>query len=173
MMESNRPVSWPRTTATRVLLILLSLGLVACTGKPVVPIGYFNSADPDKEYPIAQSGDTSIVSVEVAVPVPSNVLVQFTAHATAETSKGCPCSIRAFLRADGGELRPVKRINLGAPAVIDVDKYDHDRQTVDGSLVFPMEAGTHKFELVVRQMTGTSTDLIIYYPNFQAIAFPQ
>jgi hypothetical protein len=171
-MESNRLVSWPRTTILFSLVLLLAV-LGGCRGKLVVPIGYFNSADPDKEYPIAQSGDTSIASVEVAVPVLSSVLVQFTAHATAETSKGCPCSIRAFLRADGGELQPVKRINLGAPSVIDIDKYDHDRQTVDGSLVFPMEPGTHKFELVVRQMTGTSTDLIIYYPNFQAIAFPK
>src|SRR5688572_10556807 len=158
-MKADRRVStWARTTILSSLVLPLAV-LGGCERKLVVPVGYFNSPDPDKEYPIGQSGDTPIVSVDLDVPVPSNVLVQFTGHATAETSNGCPCSIRAFLRADGGELQPVKRVNLGAASVIDVDKYDHDRQAVDGSMVFPVEPGTHKFELVVRQMTGTSTEL--------------
>ena len=50
--------------------------------------------------------------------------------------------------------------------------YAHDRQSLDGTLVFPADAGTHAFELVVQQITGASVDLRIYDPNLQAIAFP-
>jgi hypothetical protein len=172
-MESGRCVRICARTTILFSLVLPLAVVGGCARNTATAMAYVNSADPDKAYPIAQSGETSIVSVELAVRVPSNVLVQFSAGTTAETSKGCPCSIRAFLRADGGKLQPVKRINLGAPSVIDVDKYEHDRQSIDGSLVFPMEPGTHKFELVVQPLTGTSTDLRIYYPNFQAIAFPK
>src|SRR3954464_6335632 len=82
-------------------------------GEAASPLAYFNSADPDRFFPIAQSGPTPIVSVTLQVTQPSNVLVQFSSAATAETTTGCPCSLRAFLRADGGTLMPVKRINLG------------------------------------------------------------
>jgi hypothetical protein len=101
------------------------------------------------------------------------VLVQFSSGATAETTTGCPCSLRAFLRMDGGALMPVRRINLGSPGAMAPTGYSHDRQSIDGSLVFPANAGTHLFELVIQQVAGASADLRIYYPNLQAIAFPQ
>ncbi len=148
------------------------LGLLA-PAHAASQLAFFNSADSDKAYPIQQSGPTLIASVKMQVTEPSNVLVQFSSGATAEKAVDCPCSIRAFLRVDGGALQPVKRINLGSPAVVDVDKYEHDRQSIGGSLVFPVEAGAHAFDLVIQQVDGKSKELEIYYPNMQAISFPK
>lgn len=142
-------------------------------GEAASPLAFSNSADSDRFHPVAQSGPTPIAGVALDLAQPSNVLVQFSSGATAETTKGCPCSIRAFLRMDGGALQPVKRINIGSPGAMEGTGYAHDRQSLDGSLVFPADAGARAFELVVQQVTGTSADLRIYYPNLQAIAFPR
>ncbi len=99
--------------------------------------------------------------------------MQFSGGVTVETSEGCPCSVRAFLQVDGEQLQAVKRINLGSPAVTDVAKYEHDRQEITGSLVFPIDPGSHKFTLVMQQVTGTSKEITVVYPNMQAIAFPK
>ena len=138
------------------------------------PMAFSNGTDPDKAYRIDFVGPTPIVGVTLHLDRPADVLVQFTAGAAAETSEGCPCSVRAFLRMDGGALLPVKQVNLGAPAAMAEAGQVRDRQSLDGSLVFPDAApGPHTFELVVQQATGRSIDLRVYHPNLQAIAFPR
>ncbi len=153
----------------------LTIGAVlASAGGAASPLAFSNEADPDKAYRIDFFGPSPIVGVTLRLDRPSDVLVQFTSGATAETAEGCPCSIRAFLRMDGGALQPVKHVNLGVPALTTQAGQIRDRQNLDGSLVFPAaEAGPHSFELVVQQMTGRSIDLRIYHPNLQAIAFPR
>ena len=142
-------------------------------GQAASPLAFSNSVDPDKAHRIDFVGPTRIVGVTLHLDRPSDVLVQFTSGATAETSEGCPCSIRAFLRMGGGAPQPVKHINLGVPGVTMQAGQVRDRQSLDGSLVFPAEAGSHSFELIVQQVTGRSIDLRIYHPNLQAIAFPR
>ena len=136
-------------------------------------LAFSNSTDPDKAYRIDFVGPSPIVGVTLHLERPSDVLVQFTSGATAETSEGCPCSVSASLRMDGGALQPVKRINLGSRTATTEAGHVRDRQSMDGSLVFPAEAGPHTFELLVQQVTGRSVDLRIYHPNLQAIAFPR
>ena len=142
-------------------------------GGAASPLVFSNSTDPDKAYRIDFVGPSLIMGVTLHLERPSDVLVQFTSGATAETSEGCPCSISAFLRMDGGALQPVKRINLGSRTATTEAGHVRDRQSMDGSLVFPAEAGPHTFELLVQQVTGRSVDLRIYHPNLQAIAFPR
>ncbi len=142
-------------------------------GEAASPLAFSNSVDPYKAYRIDFTGPTPIVGVTLHLDRPSDVLVQFTSGATAETKEGCPCSIRAFLRMDRDALLPVKHVNLGSPAATTQAGQVRDRQSLDGSLVFHAEAGPHTFELVVQQATGRSIDLTIYHPNLQAIAFPR
>ena len=136
------------------------------------PIAFSNEVDPDKAYRVDFVGPSLIAGVTLQFGRPANVLVQFTSTATAETAEGCPCSVRAFLRMDGGPLMPVKHVNLGWPDTAARGGQVRDRHSLDGSLVFPAEPGTHRFELLVQQVTGKSIDLRIYHPNLQAIAFP-
>jgi iron(III) transport system substrate-binding protein len=138
---------------------------------PSSMFAYSNMTDPDKGFPVAEKDPTAIVSISLAVAAESDVLVQFTSSVTIDDTKSCPCSLRAFLRADGGTLQAVKRVNVGAPAVVDVLKYLHDRQPLDGSLVFPASAGVHKYELLVEQVTGSNKTIEVNYPNIHAIAF--
>lgn len=157
-----------------VLVLIMCIGtIVGGVASKAASFAYSNSADSDRFVAIAQNGPTRIASVTLQTTEPSDVLAQFTSGATAETTNGCPCSIRAFLRMDGGALMPVKRINLGSLGAMAPSGYPHDRQSLDGSLVFPAEPGTHVFELLVQQVTGSSVDLRLYYPNLQAIAFPR
>jgi hypothetical protein len=142
-------------------------------GAAAYPLAFSNEVDPDKAYRIDFVGPSLIAGVTLQLERPANVLVQFTSSATAETSEGCPCSVRAFLRMDGGALRPVKHVNLGWPDAAARAGQVRDRHSLDGSLVFPAEAGPHRFELLVQQVTGKSIDLRVYHPNLQAIAFPQ
>ena len=141
-------------------------------GAAASPMAFSNEVDPDKAYRVDFVGPSSIVGVTLQLERPADVLVQFTSTATAETAEGCPCSLRAFLRMDGGPLMPVKLVNLGWPDAAARGGQVRDRHSLDGSLVFPADAGTHRFELLVQQATGKSIDLRIYHPNLQAIAFP-
>ena len=142
-------------------------------GAAAHPLAFSNEVDPDKAYRIDFVGPSLIAGVTLQLDRPADVLVQFTSGATAETTAGCPCSIRAFLRMDGGALQPVKHINLGSPEAAARSGQVRDRHGLDGSLVFPAaETGPHRFELLVQQVTGKSIDLRIYHPNLQAIAFP-
>ncbi len=137
------------------------------------PLAFSNEVDPDKAYRVDFVGPSLIAGVTLQLERPADVLVQFTSTATAETAEGCPCSVRAFLRMDGGALLPVKHVNLGWPDAAARAGQVRDRHSLDGSLVFPAEAGPHRFELLVQQVTGKSIDLRIYHPNLQAIAFPR
>lgn len=134
-------------------------------------LAFHNMTESDKPFPVAEKDPTPIVKVTLEVTEPSNVLVQFTSTASNADGKTCPCSLRAFLRVDGGPLQAVKRINIGAPAVSEVLKYLADRQSLDGSLVFPAEPGPHVYELLAEQVTGNNKTINLWYPNLQAIAF--
>jgi hypothetical protein len=136
-------------------------------------LAFHNMTESDRPYPVGQKDPTLIAGVVLDVPDRSLVLVQFTSTASSGDGKTCPCSLRAFLRADDGELQAVKRINIGAPAVSEVLKYIADRQSLDGALVFVADKGTHKYELLVEQVTGSNKTINIWYPNIQAIAFLQ
>ncbi|CAH1665959.1 hypothetical protein [Chelatococcus asaccharovorans] len=161
-------------SAACVGVLFASLAAQGASAAGASSIAFNNMPDSNKSFKIDQSERTPIASVEIDVSAPSNVLVQFSAEAEAgETDDGCPCSIRAFLQADDEKPLPVKRINVGAPAVTEVSKYEHDRQEITGSLVFPVPAGKHKFTFIAQQVTGKSKQLKIDYPNLQAIAFPQ
>lgn len=58
-------------------------------------IAFFNESNPDKGYKVEGKDPIPIASVTLALEHPSNVLVQFTSHATTEDTVGCPCSVRA------------------------------------------------------------------------------
>src|SRR4051812_46039585 len=107
-----------RVRAAAVLAVIAFAAAVPGGGDAASPLAYFKSADSDRFFPIARSGPTPIAGITLQTTQPSNVLVQFTSGATAETTTGCPCSLRAFLRMDGGLLMPVKRINLGSPGAM-------------------------------------------------------
>ena len=133
-----------RAAAAAVVAVLAGAG----GGGAASLLAFSNSTDPDRAYRIDFAGPSPIVGVSFDLDRPSDVLVQFTSGATAETPEGCPCSVSAFLRMDGGALQPVKRINLGARAATPQAGQVRDRQSLDGSLVFPAEAGPHTFEFL-------------------------
>lgn len=133
-------------------------------------IAYYNTPNRHAA-PLKGKTPTTVGTVTVNLKAPSEVLVQFTSGIAAETGDGCPCSVRASLRVDDGHLMIVKRINVGAPTVQSFDKYEHDRQSADGSYVFSLPAGKHEIALVFHQVDGTSTGLEAYYVNLQAIPF--
>lgn len=135
-------------------------------------IAYFNT--PNRHaVPIDKTAPTVVGKVSLDLVADADVLVQFTSGLAAETGEGCPCSVRASLKIDDQPLVIVKRVNLGAPAVQDVDKYEHDRQSADGSYVFAMPKGRHEIALVIHQVDGASSGLEAYYVNLQAIPFPR
>lgn len=161
-----------RVAAAHVLVFGL-VGILPSVSHAASPLAFYNEADPDKAYKIPGKEPVTIATVTLEVSQPSNVLVQFTSHATSEETVGCPCSVRASLKADDGAAMPVRRVNLGAPGVVDQFKYEHDRQGVDGSYVFEAAPGKHIYSLVMQQQSGDSKSIKIYYPNLQAIAFPR
>lgn len=133
-------------------------------------IAYFNTPNRHAT-PIQGRTPTVVGKVDLTLKAPSEVLVQFSSGIAAETGDGCPCSVRASLRVGDAPLVIVKRINVGAPTVQSFDKYEHDRQSADGSYVFALPAGRHEIALVFHQVDGTSTGLEAYYVNLQAIPF--
>ncbi len=135
-----------------------------------VGIAYFNVPNRDP-VPIHQTEPTTAASVNLTVDEESDVLVQFTSGIAVDTGEGCPCSVRALLQVDDQEPIVVKRINIGSPMVQHVDGYDHDRQSVDGSYVFRVSPGEHRFSLVYLQVAGSSELHEAYYTNMQAVAF--
>ncbi len=133
-------------------------------------ISYFNTVSGGTHLTKA---DTTVATVTVNLAGEADVLVQFTSGVAAETSEGCPCSLRALLLLDDKEPVIVKRINIAAPTIQELDKYDADRQSVDGSYVFPLPAGKHTISLAYRLASGTSKSLEVYYPNLQALVYPK
>jgi hypothetical protein len=157
---------------------LLSAAVACALAAPAhaqVPTAFAYSNTPLSKTSVFLKGTTPTVIKQVTLDLkaPSNVLVQFTSGVAAETSKGCPCSIRASVSIDDKETRVVKRINVAAPAVQEVNKYEHDRQNLDGSTVYELGAGRHTVTLSYQQVTGTSEELEVYYPNLQVIGFPK
>ncbi|GGN61558.1 hypothetical protein GCM10011349_44320 [Novosphingobium indicum] len=84
---------------------------------------------------IDQSADSSVSSLTVNTKAKkgTDVMVTFTSGIAVDTSEGCPCSVRAMLQLDEEEPIVIKRINIGSPAVQEVNKYEQDRQPVVGS----------------------------------------
>ena len=134
-------------------------------------LAYFNKPDSHTAAFIKGKEPVKIASLEMDLKGASKVLVQFTAGVADENSKGCPCSVRGFLTMDGQAPRPVKRVNVASPAVQEVNKYEHDRQNIDGSTVFEAPKGKHTFTLTFQRMDGDTDEIEVYYPNVQAIAF--
>lgn len=135
-------------------------------------IAYFNKPDSHTAVYLKGKGPVKVASVELNVETASKVLVQFTSGVADENSKGCPCSVRAFVTMDGEAARPVKRVNVASPAVQEVDKYEHDRQNLDASTVYEAPKGKHTFTVTFQKMDGDTDEIEVYYPNVQAIAFP-
>jgi len=162
-----------RLVAAAHVLVFGLLGVLPSVTHAASPLAFYNEADPDKAYKLPGKEPVTIATVTLEVSQPSNVLVQFTSHATSEDTAGCPCSVRASLRADDSAAKPVRRVNLGAPGIVEQFKYEHDRQGVDGSYVFEAAPGKHTYSLVMQQQSGDSKSIEFFYPNLQAIAFPR
>jgi hypothetical protein len=169
----NLPRSGALAAGTRVLMAAAVAGAMMAPAQAQVPAAFAFANTPESHTSVFLKGTTptTIKQVSLDLKAPSNVLVQFTSGVAAETSKGCPCSIRASVSVDGKETRVVKRINVAAPAVQEIDKYEHDRQNLDGSTVYELAAGHHTVTLSYQQVTGTSVELEVYYPNLQVIGF--
>jgi len=135
-------------------------------------IAYFNKPDYHTAVYLKGKEPVKVASVELDLKTASKVLVQFTSGIADENSKGCPCSVRAFVTMDGEAARPVKRVNVASPAVQEVDKYEHDRQNLDASTVYEAPKGKHTFTVTFQKMDGDTDEIEVYYPNVQAIAFP-
>lgn len=134
-------------------------------------LAYSNTPESHTSIFIKGKAPVTVATLSLSVTKVSKVLVQFTSGLAAETSKGCPCSVRAFVTMDDQQPRPVKRVNVASPAVQQVDKYEHDRQNLDASTVFDAKPGPHTFTVTYQRMDGDSDEIEIYYPNVQAIAF--
>lgn len=158
---------------TALLALAMSLSTVEVQAKDLSKLAFFNTPLSKTSYFLKGNDLTPIGTVTLDLAEPADVLVQFTSHVAAETSEGCPCSVRAFITLDNEEPRPVKRINVASPSVQKVGGYEHDRQNLDGSTVFTVPAGRHNFTLSYLQMDGKSKELEVYYPNLQAISFPK
>ncbi|MDR5760656.1 hypothetical protein [Caballeronia sp. LZ035] len=127
----------------------------------------------DTEHFIKGQQPFKVATLTLDVKQRSKVLVMFSSEVSSEHARDCPCYVRALVSMDGAKGRPVKRINVGSPAVHDVDKYDNDRQSLDGTTMFDAQPGTHTYELTFQQVDSQGEDLEIYYPNFHAIAYPE
>lgn len=133
-------------------------------------IAYFNTPN---RHGVALDPKAATVVGKVTLDLESqaDVRVSFTSGLAAETGAGCPCSVRAQLKVNDQAPVIIKRINVGAPSVQTVDKYEHDRQPADGSYVFNLPKGRHEIALVMQPVDGTGTDLEAYYVNLQAVPY--
>lgn len=164
-----KSMSASRSTLVGALALAFSATSFAA-GTPT--LSYVNKPDSHTAAFIKGKEPVKIASVEMNLKASSKVLFQFTSGIADENSKGCPCSVRAFVTMDGQAPRPVKRVNVASPAVQEVDKYEHDRQNLDGSTVFEAPKGRHTFTLSFQKMDGDTDEIEVFYPNVQAIAFP-
>lgn len=134
-------------------------------------IAYFNT--PNRHgTALDPKAATEVGKVQLDLGGEADVMVSFTSGLAAETGAGCPCSVRALLRVNDQAPVIVKRINLGAPSIQTVDRYEHDRQPADGSFVFTLPKGRHDIALVMQPVDGAGTDLEAYYVNLQAVPYP-
>ncbi|SEA66396.1 hypothetical protein [Paraburkholderia sartisoli] len=136
-------------------------------------VATFSTPGWDTKYLIKGQEPFKIASLALDVKKKSKVLIQFSSEISSEHAQNCPCYMRALVSMDGGKARPIKRINVGSPAAHDIDKYDNDRQNLDGTTMFDAAPGKHTYELTFQQVDTNGNDLEIYYPNFHVIAFPE
>jgi hypothetical protein len=166
---------------TKPVMLLLGLGLAMTQQVPAHESKSFSAQGKNISYFNTISGGThlsatdltTVATVTVVLDREADVLVQFTSGVATEDPEGCPCTVRALLQLDDKEPVVVKRVNVGAPTIQAVDKYDADRQSADGSYVFALPAGKHTISLGYRQASGTSRAIEVYYPNLQALVFPK
>lgn len=109
-----------------------------------------------------------VTALRLTATKDAKVLFQFSSTISSESAEGCPCSIRAMVSVDNQEPRVLKRINVGSPDVSTALHYQYDRQPLDGITVFEVGPGPHTFRLLFKQVTGTSKQLEVNYPNAQA-----
>lgn len=157
-----------------IMLLLLNSSYSFAVSQNREPnIAYANTTSSHVTTFIRGKDPVVVKSFNLVLDFPSKVVVQFSSGITAEDSTGCPCSVRALVAMDGGEPRIVKRINVGTPAAHDVDKYQYDRQSLDGATVFEAPTGEHTFEVIFRQAGSEAKKLEVNYPNIQVMAFPE
>jgi hypothetical protein len=149
----------------------MAFAVVASAAEPTV--ASFSTPGWDTHYLIKGQQPFKVATLVLDVKTQSKLLVQFSSEISSENAANCPCYLRALISMDGGKGRPVKRINVGSPAVKEVDKYDNDRQSLDGTTMFDASPGRHTVELTFQQVDSNGNDLEIYYPNFHAIAYPE
>jgi hypothetical protein len=136
-------------------------------------VATFSTPGWDTKYLIKGKEPFKVASLALNVKKKSKVLIQFSSEISSEHAQNCPCYIRALVSMDGGKGRPIKRINVGSPATHDINKYDNDRQNLDGTTMFDAAPGKHTYELTFQQVDTNGNDLEIYYPNFHVIAFQE
>jgi hypothetical protein len=167
-MKSNARRFMMKTALTGAMTLVTTVAAFAA--EPTVAT--FSTPGWDTKYLIKGQQPFKVATLSVDVKRKSKVLVQFSSEISSEHAENCPCYLRALVSMDGAKGRPIKRINVGSPAVHEVDKYDNDRQNLDGTTIFEAEPGKHTYELTFQQVDSKGNDLEIYYPNFHVIAFP-
>ncbi|MFM0596921.1 MULTISPECIES: hypothetical protein [Paraburkholderia] len=161
----------------RIRCSVFALGAAVCLLETVSALAdektfdYLNTTSSHVTTFVSDAETVEVSKLTVEPSVSSKVLIQFSSTVSAESADGCPCSVRAMVSMDGGEPRIVKRINVGSPAVVSLQKYPFDRQALDGSSVFEVTPGKHTFSILFKQVSGSSKKLEINYPNAQAMVF--
>jgi hypothetical protein len=152
------------------VIISLALAALCCTAQAAEgrPYAYSNVTSAHVTTFVRGTDSVEVTSLTLTTTQRSKVLFQFSSALSAESSDGCPCSVRAMVALDGETPRVVKRINVGSPDVAGALHYQYDRQPLDGTTVFEVEAGTHTFRLLFRQVSGAARQLEVNYPNAQA-----
>jgi hypothetical protein len=136
-------------------------------------VATFSTPGWDTHYMIKGQQPFKVATLALDVKRKSKVLVQFSSEISSEHARNCPCYLRALVSMDGEKGRPVKRINVGSPALHEVDKYDNDRQSLDGTTMFDAQPGRHTYELTFQQVDSRGDNLEIYYPNFHVVAYAE
>jgi hypothetical protein len=161
-----------RITMKTVFAAVMTMAATVSAFAAEPTLATFSTPGWDTKYLIKGQQPFKVATLSLDVKRKSKVLVQFSSELSSEHAENCPCYVRALVSMDGAKGRPIKRINVGSPAVHEIDKYDNDRQNLDGTTVFEAAPGKHTYELTFQQVDSNGNDLEIYYPNFHAIAFP-
>ena len=133
-------------------------------------LAFFNT--PHRRHTVIEAGAvTRLAQVSLDLRQPADVLVQFTSGIATVVAEGCPCSVRVSIQVGQQEPVVVKRVNLGAVSTTVGGAYQPDRQSADGSHVFPLPAGRHDITLIAQRVEGSSRLLHVFYQNLQALPF--
>jgi hypothetical protein len=129
---------------------------------------------PNRRHTLLKAGEATVLAkVSVTLAQASDVLVQFSSGIATVGDEGCPCSVRVSLQVDRDEPVVIKRINLAAGLRTLAGAFQPDRQSADGSFVYPLPPGAHTVTLVAQRIEGESKLLHAFYQNMQAIPFPR